>query len=476
MRHRVSRLNIGHVTTRILASVAVASLLAGCSGAIERFTAGYANPSDADPVYTASVPKSKIKRPAATREDDSIVSGPLSAPRKTQVASLSDRTEQTTKRRSSLLSMRDEPVQENDSVDVAQAEPEMDQAPQQRRPAKTIRSASSKNGKIKVQEGMTLYGIASANNVPMKRLARANGLRSPYRIQVGQVLSIPGKSNVSTRQAVARSNKRGYAPAVESSSTVTETANIAAAQEVPSNGMHAVKSGDTIFSISRIYGVSPTVIADANNLTMKSKLSVGQDLKIPGAARKAQDQVAVLSPDTDAGTSESSGAIADGPKVTDVEDIPTVNTTKPEIDNGASSDAGNVEFGSAPGLRWPVKGKVISEFGSKPNGSKNEGVNIAVPEGTPIRAAENGVVAYAGSELKGYGNLILIRHEGGYVTAYAHAKEMAVKRGDIIKRGDIVGKAGKTGAVTSPQLHFEVRKGATALDPMKYLGSAQASN
>jgi murein DD-endopeptidase MepM/ murein hydrolase activator NlpD len=123
-----------------------------------------------------------------------------------------------------------------------------------------------------------------------------------------------------------------------------------------------------------------------------------------------------------------------------------------------------------------VKGKVISAFGAKPNGLKNEGINIAVPEGTGIRAAEEGVVAYAGNELKGYGNLVLIRHAGGYVTAYAHASQLLVKRGDNVKRGDIIAKAGQTGAVQSPQLHFEVRKGASALDPNKYLSASTAMN
>jgi murein DD-endopeptidase MepM/ murein hydrolase activator NlpD len=93
-----------------------------------------------------------------------------------------------------------------------------------------------------------------------------------------------------------------------------------------------------------------------------------------------------------------------------------------------------------------------------------------------VRAASSGVVAYAGNELKGYGNLVLIRHPGGYVTAYAHAKSLKVKRGDQVKRGDVIALAGQTGAVTSPQLHFEVRKGATALDPLKFISSATASN
>jgi murein DD-endopeptidase MepM/ murein hydrolase activator NlpD len=130
----------------------------------------------------------------------------------------------------------------------------------------------------------------------------------------------------------------------------------------------------------------------------------------------------------------------------------------------------------AGNFRWPVKGRIISKYGAKPGGTRNEGINIAVPEGTSVRAAQSGVIAYAGNELKGYGNLILIRHQDGWVTAYAHNKQLFVKRGDTVKRGDIIAKAGQTGSVESPQLHFELRKGATAVDPMKYLVSSQAAN
>ncbi len=107
---------------------------------------------------------------------------------------------------------------------------------------------------------------------------------------------------------------------------------------------------------------------------------------------------------------------------------------------------------------------------------RNEGINIAVPEGAGVRAADSGVVAYAGNELKGYGNLVLIRHQGGWVTAYAHNKELIVKRGETVKRGDMIARAGRTGSVESPQLHFEIRKGATAVDPIKYLTSATVAN
>jgi murein DD-endopeptidase MepM/ murein hydrolase activator NlpD len=123
--------------------------------------------------------------------------------------------------------------------------------------------------------------------------------------------------------------------------------------------------------------------------------------------------------------------------------------------------------GNSADFRWPARGRVISGFGGA---ASNEGINIAVPEGTPVKAAEAGTVAYAGSEVKGYGNLVLIRHDNGFVSAYAHNGEISVKRGDKVKRGQVVAKSGQSGNVTSPQLHFEIRKGSTPVDPIPHLG------
>jgi murein DD-endopeptidase MepM/ murein hydrolase activator NlpD len=120
-------------------------------------------------------------------------------------------------------------------------------------------------------------------------------------------------------------------------------------------------------------------------------------------------------------------------------------------------------------FRWPARGKVIAGFGA--NGG-NEGINIALPEGTPVKAAEAGTVTYAGDEVKGYGNLVLIRHDDGYVSAYAHNGSLQVKRGERVKRGQVVAISGQTGNVTSPQLHFELRKGQSPVDPMKHLSGS----
>jgi murein DD-endopeptidase MepM/ murein hydrolase activator NlpD len=136
-----------------------------------------------------------------------------------------------------------------------------------------------------------------------------------------------------------------------------------------------------------------------------------------------------------------------------------------EVEKEAKQDA----TGGLPSFRWPVRGRVIAAYGAKTSGKQNDGINVAVPEGTPVKAAEDGIVTYSGNELKGYGNLVLVRHSNGYVTAYAHASELLVKRGDSIKRGQTIAKAGQTGEVSSPQLHFEIRQGSTPVDPSKFL-------
>ncbi|MGH6975980.1 MAG: peptidoglycan DD-metalloendopeptidase family protein, partial [Stellaceae bacterium] len=124
---------------------------------------------------------------------------------------------------------------------------------------------------------------------------------------------------------------------------------------------------------------------------------------------------------------------------------------------------------------WPVQGKIIGRFGTTAAGTHNDGINIAAAKGTPVRAADSGVVAYAGNELRGYGNLILVKHAGGWMTAYAHNETILVKRGDVVKRGQEIAKVGATGIVSEPQLHFEIRRGTQVLDPSQYLPASQAS-
>jgi murein DD-endopeptidase MepM/ murein hydrolase activator NlpD len=118
---------------------------------------------------------------------------------------------------------------------------------------------------------------------------------------------------------------------------------------------------------------------------------------------------------------------------------------------------------------WPAQGPVISPFGAKPGGLQNDGINIALPKGAPVRAAENGVVAYAGNEIRGFGNLLLIKHDGGWMSAYGHNDQLLVKQGQQVKRGQLIARAGATGGVSTPQLHFELRKAGGAVDPLAHL-------
>ena len=422
----------------ILASAALAVMLAACSNAVERFAENPSakNPSDADPVYTASVPK---KRPAYdTGEDDKITSRPLaSAPLGAPNYASNNYTYRKPAYRQPVYS---EPA-------LVDAETETTTVP--------------RSGTVRVEQGMTLYSISKANGLTVAQLAKANGIKPPYTVSTGSLLRIPGV-------AQARAPKPAYADQEQFASEES-------VKKAP-GGMYRVASGETLFSMGRKYGVSPYAIADLNGLPHDTALNVGQNLRLPsGTGKSIVAKVPVVEESEQISSNDEPAVTADAPQ-NSVLKKSTLNEEVPVVKAAPQQTAEVEPTPMMGGMRWPVKGKIISEYGAKPNGLKNEGINIAVPEGTGIRAAESGVVAYAGNELKGYGNLVLIRHEGGWVTAYAHAKELFVKRGDTVKRGDVIAKAGQTGSVSSPQLHFEVRKGATAMDPLKFLASTTASN
>jgi murein DD-endopeptidase MepM/ murein hydrolase activator NlpD len=139
----------------------------------------------------------------------------------------------------------------------------------------------------------------------------------------------------------------------------------------------------------------------------------------------------------------------------------------------ASAPIGSLKAAEAGStFYWPVHGQLIAGYGAKLNGLQNNGINVAVPEDTPVKAADDGVVIYSGNGLKTYGNMLLVRHANGYVTVYAHARELLVKVGDEIKRGQVIAKSGKTGDVDRPQVHFEIRKASAPVNPMPYLNGA----
>jgi murein DD-endopeptidase MepM/ murein hydrolase activator NlpD len=220
--------------------------------------------------------------------------------------------------------------------------------------------------------------------------------------------------------------------------------------------------------------VSVAELAKANSLDPQAKLKLGTKLTVPGAKTAA---VAPAAPPA-AGAQPAAALAPPATKIAAATGDPQQKvrlaqaTTTPVEVSAETPVKASEATGALPTFRWPVRGKVITSYGAKTNGKANDGINLAVPEGTPVKAAEDGVVAYSGNELKGYGNLVLVRHSNGYVTAYAHASELLVKRGDTIKRGQIIAKSGQSGEVGSPQLHFEIRKGSSPVDPLQFLNGA----
>jgi murein DD-endopeptidase MepM/ murein hydrolase activator NlpD len=162
---------------------------------------------------------------------------------------------------------------------------------------------------------------------------------------------------------------------------------------------------------------------------------------------------------------------AAGARVAAVEPLPTA-AAEPAGAAVQASIAAPPPAPSAPSFAWPLRGAIVSAFGSKKGGEHNDGINIAAGRGAPVRAAGDGTVAYAGNELRGFGNLVLIRHADGWTTAYAHNETLLVKRGDRVARGQVIARAGSTGSVATPQLHFEIRRGRRAVDPAEYLATA----
>jgi murein DD-endopeptidase MepM/ murein hydrolase activator NlpD len=257
---------------------------------------------------------------------------------------------------------------------------------------------------------------------------------------------------------------------------------------VPDNAyIHVIESGESLYTIARRYNVTAQAIVQANGMSSPDKIFVGQKVIIPGmTAKAAPTQVASIAPDQ-AAPAPAGKLAAPTPAMALV--APQKSTPKPAaaeapVETAAIKQSALIDpetstaepkptkpalvepvMSGADKFRWPISGKVITDFIA----SKGTGINIEAPEGASVRAAENGQVIYVGSGVEGYGNLILIRHANGYVSAYAHLKSVGVSKGDNVTRGDSIGQAGMTGSVSRPQLHFELRKGATPVDPVPLL-------
>lgn len=338
-------------------------------------------------------------------------------------------------------------------------------------PPRSVAAAQPVGGtKIIVGTSDTLDLLAKRYRVTPQAILAANGYKGPRALSPGQQLIIPHQATAAAPAPLMAPVAAAPAPA----------AKPVAAVAAPSS-THFVNHGDTLASIARKNHISAAELAHANGLDPSAKLKLGARLAVPGAKTAAvaaplaaapvgaAPVAGTLQPDAAAPAPATKMAAVAAP----VQSARLAQATANVEDKAADTPAKAAETTSAlPTFRWPVRGKVVTSYGAKTNGKSNDGINLAVPEGTPVKAAEDGVVAYSGNELKGYGNLVLVRHSNGYVTAYAHASELMVKRGDTIKRGQVIAKSGQSGEVASPQLHFEIRKGSSPVDPLQFLNGA----
>jgi len=273
------------------------------------------------------------------------------------------------------------------------------------RPA--LSRAESTSGVVVAQPGDTLFAIARRANVPLRSLIDANGLKPPYAVQPGQQIRLP----------------RGAAAAA------------AAAQPAPAPQPAA-------------RGESPAQPSGPRG-TVEGVPLPAPPAPEPRGTRPPAEALAQPAP--------QAPAAAPPPAQSPQASVPVA----PPIDARPQPRTGR--------FLWPVRGEVVSAFGAKAGGLQNDGINIAAGLGTPVRAAENGVVVYAGNELKGFGNLVLLRHADGWMSAYAHLDEIGVERGAQVQRGQGIGKVGQSGGVSSPQLHFELRRDGRPVDPRPHL-------
>ncbi|TIP70621.1 MAG: LysM peptidoglycan-binding domain-containing protein [Mesorhizobium sp.] len=351
--------------------------------------------------------------------------------------------------------------------------------------------AAPRATEIIVKDGETISGLSRRYGVPADALMKVNGLSATNGLKTGQKLVIPAYAYSGKKPAPKLADAKpandtkhdlpAKAPEMvavlpqqpklkEGKSAAQVDASAAASQPKDGNaapkttaagGTYTVQQGDTLSAIARKTGVGVVALKQANGM-QDGLLKIGQTLKVPsgGTATVASAKPAKVDPVTTATTPPEA-------KTTPSETLAAYTPPKKDakvIQQAEDDDAVAPNATGIGKMRWPVRGRVISSFG----GGK-DGVDIAVPEGTPVKAAENGVVIYAGDGLKEFGNTVLVRHENGLVTVYGHARSIEVQRGQKVKRGQEIAQSGMSGTTDSPKLHFEVRKNSAPVDPSTYL-------
>ncbi len=352
-------------------------------------------------------------------------------------------------------------------------------------------SASGAAASVTVQRGETLSAIARRHHTTATAIAQANNLKPPYGVQAGQKLTIPGGGPMETvvaaaRPAAADRGRTDYKPLAVRAAPIpppaAEPISQATVASSPRSSVHAVSLaapeptkaptavGDTL-KVEAARAVAAKSEPPVRVETVKAepaRIELARSEQAPMVLAKAEvpsqprpviaaEQHSLRLPQNYGKKPEPEPEVAPVPTAYRAMPKPTTAEPKPTLAEPPPR--------AGRSFAWPVKGRVISSYGPQPGGLRNDGLNIAASRGDKVIAADNGVVAYAGDDLKGFGNLVLIKHAGGFVTTYAHNEKLMVKRGDKVKRGQVIATVGESGAVTRPQVHFQVRQGAHAVDP-----------
>lgn len=349
----------------------------------------------------------------------------------------------------------------------------------------TVTGATSRMGGAVINQPMPAYlPPASIGGGTMMAAANQPGLidrttATPMGAQSGVVSQdLPAlQPSVTSTQAMPAQTAAVSTPSAPALPSQTSSPQLGVVQG--DTYTHTIASGESLYTIARRYDVSATDIISANSIGSPDQITVGQRLVIPGrpdllAQRGQTEQVAAASGTqtlmTPSGTPATQTTTTSTPDTTTAV-APTPAPAQPEPTTQVAAAPAQQPVASATPaatsdkFRWPISGRVITDFAA----SRGTGINIEAPEGSSVRAAENGEVIYVGNAVEGYGNLVLVKHANGFVSAYAHLNTIGVVKGDTVSRGDAIGTVGMTGSVSRPQLHFELRKGATPVDPMPLL-------
>lgn len=441
--------------------------------------------NDIDQTYTASVPA----KPQTVRRQ--LLPQPKAQGAKRW--SFEDRTKSVTPKSSLASSLpRTTPIKVTDPIQTASVSPSAAAKPvtvnqQPLPPARSQTTAregwTAVGGTyVTMREGETVYNLAKRYGVPANAIMEANSLLDPKSVASGSRIIIPtyvysrtapvsapdasaavrsASSNIGSRShfGMDRAPIPGTRPFGVQVASAAPTVLTVAAKSVDTNnsiktGRYKVSSGDTLSSIARRSGTSVSAIKRLNGLT-SDNVRIGQTLLVPGVDGNPSSATIVSAPATSESVTTHNKAVVKN------------NGSIATIDQSSTASA-PAQTGVST-MRWPVKGRVVSGFGSNIGGKGNDGIDISVPRGTAVKAAENGVVIYAGDGLKEFGKTVLVRHGSGLVTVYGHLNDINVSRGANVKRGQSVGTSGMTGSAKQPQLHFEVRKNTSPVDPMTYL-------